>query len=608
MKLQRPDPGIDAAKSGLHGKAGIFFSAGLLEKGEPRFDLQDLDPYLLFDSRESMIGTLENPTLDLNPAAPSTLDVITATRSGTATFTEPDGTIAEAQSNTVRVDYTQGAELTPTKFQNIGYTDFSSGWAAYLGTTALGAGYDSQASLVCSFTGNGQAYQYFTSVEGVTYTGSFWARAVSGSGPYRLVHGNSASGTSTSITLTSEWQFVSAQFLGRSGGGALYFGIGAQSGDSVEIAMPQVEEGTTASSFVANTTGSPKFIASATYGPRVPMILVEPSSENLITRSEDFSFSGWTKNGANVANGISSPDGNNTAFKLTEDASASGHYLQETITVSSATIYTASIFVKYQSREWIRFTDAESINRVHFNTRTGQFGTVVGTVLDYSSTQLDDGWHRITITSTSAGTAYSMRIILAESDNDVSFTGDGTSGIYVWGAQVETGSVATSYIPTSGGNAAARTRPADDLVISGSAFSDFFNASEGTTYIETAPKTTTNIPHIFEYHNSSDANANRMGVYLPSATSNAFVRSSGVTTASLSPGTINLNQLNRVAISYKVNDILGSVNGSSEVSDTSAALPSGLDKLHIGNVYNFSFPLNGHIKRLIYWPYHSDSL
>ena len=86
-----------------------------------------LDPYLLFDARDSMVGTLENPTLDLNPALPETLDVITATRAGIATYTDPDGNIATASADTVRVDYTQGAELTPTKFQNIGYTDFSSG-------------------------------------------------------------------------------------------------------------------------------------------------------------------------------------------------------------------------------------------------------------------------------------------------------------------------------------------------------------------------------------------------------------------------------------------------------------------------------------------------
>jgi hypothetical protein len=151
------------------------------------------------------------------------------------------------------------------------------------------------------------------------------------------------------------------------------------------------------------------------------------------------------------------------------------------------------------------------------------------------------------------------------------------------------------------------TRAADDLEITGSAF-DFYNQSEGTTYVETVPKTTTNLPHIFEYHNSSDANANRMGVYLPNVSLNLYVRSSGTTTVSSFLGNINLNQLNRLAASYKVNDVLGSLNGEPEVADTSAAIPSGIDKMHIGNVYNFNFPLNGHIKRLIYWPYHSDSL
>jgi hypothetical protein len=111
MKLQRPDPGIDVAKSGLHGKAGLFFDAGVFEKGEPSFGIQDLDPYLLFDSRESMIGTLENPTLDLDPSKPDTLNVITATRSGTATYTDVNGNIATAAADTVRVDHVDGVPM-----------------------------------------------------------------------------------------------------------------------------------------------------------------------------------------------------------------------------------------------------------------------------------------------------------------------------------------------------------------------------------------------------------------------------------------------------------------------------------------------------------------
>jgi hypothetical protein len=84
-----------------------------------RFSPLDLDPYLLFDTQSSMIGTLENPTLDLDPANPETLDVITASRAGVATYTDADGLIQSASPNTTRVDYTQGAELTPTKFQRV---------------------------------------------------------------------------------------------------------------------------------------------------------------------------------------------------------------------------------------------------------------------------------------------------------------------------------------------------------------------------------------------------------------------------------------------------------------------------------------------------------
>jgi hypothetical protein len=89
------------------------------------FHPNELDPYLLFDAQSSMLGTLEASTLDLDPANPSTLEVITATRAGVATYTDASGNIATAPSDTVRVDYTQGAELTPTKFQHIENTDFS---------------------------------------------------------------------------------------------------------------------------------------------------------------------------------------------------------------------------------------------------------------------------------------------------------------------------------------------------------------------------------------------------------------------------------------------------------------------------------------------------
>src|SRR5210317_2452878 len=95
------------------------------------FDPLSLEPYLLFDAESSMLGNLENPTLDLDASDNGSLDVITATRAGTATFTAADGQIVVADEDTVRVDHVQGEELTPTKYQHIGYTDFSSVWSPY---------------------------------------------------------------------------------------------------------------------------------------------------------------------------------------------------------------------------------------------------------------------------------------------------------------------------------------------------------------------------------------------------------------------------------------------------------------------------------------------
>jgi hypothetical protein len=68
--------------SGLNGKCGVYGQSGLYDKSglyPVEFNVQNLDPYLLFDtSQGSMLGTLESPTLDLDPSNPDTLNVITA--------------------------------------------------------------------------------------------------------------------------------------------------------------------------------------------------------------------------------------------------------------------------------------------------------------------------------------------------------------------------------------------------------------------------------------------------------------------------------------------------------------------------------------------------
>jgi hypothetical protein len=182
-----------------------------------------------------------------------------------------------------------------------------------------------------------------------------------------------------------------------------------------------------------------------------PSLLLEPQRTNLALYSEQFDNAAWTKTNTTItANATTSPDGYANADKLVEDTSTGTHQIQKILTVSAATVYTTSVFVKYAGREWIRFTDAQSSNRIHFNTLTGVFGTTSGTVIDYNSTTLGDGWYKLSLTTTSVGTAYTPRITLAEADNDITYTGDGTSGVYIYGAQLEAGAYATSYIPTLG--------------------------------------------------------------------------------------------------------------------------------------------------------------
>src|SRR5210317_2577028 len=96
-----------------------------------KFSPYALDPYLLFDARESMVGTLENPTLDLNPALPETLNVITATRAGTATYTDANGVIQTASPDTVRVDHVDSVPMIlvePSATNLLTYSEDFSQW------------------------------------------------------------------------------------------------------------------------------------------------------------------------------------------------------------------------------------------------------------------------------------------------------------------------------------------------------------------------------------------------------------------------------------------------------------------------------------------------
>jgi len=573
------------------------------------FSIFALNPYLLFDARDSMVGTLENPTLDLNPALPETLDVITATRAGTATYTDVNGNIASASPNTVRVDQTQGAELTPTKFQLVTNTEFNTVWSKYV---FGGASLDVTSGYV-SPTGDNDAFKFDLDVGtgGVLFTQnatinplnaqtlSVYMKGENGGEKVKLALRNTSSTGASGdiITLTSEWERYTVTLTTSSANRGFQFRLTTSEGVSDQVFYvygPQLEEGTTASSFVANTTGSPKFITGATFGPRVPMILVEPSSENLLPYSEDISNSAWSKFGAGT--GVVptvTPD-----FGTSPDGTLSASRVQFNKGSGTSVGDQSVIFDSVQTS-----SGATTSKSVYLKSNTTEaYEMVIYEVTDASGTNVKKitvtpDWQRFHVYGAIASTTTGISIGLRE----ISVSGlSNTADVLVWGAQVEAGSL-TSYIPTSGSTV---TRAADDLVISGSDF-DFYNTSEGTFYVEAVPRITTNERYFTVTDGSTQ---NRVMIYQNGTYSNFYVNNSGSVQATLGNPAISLNNINRVSASYKLNDFKTSADGSSENTDTNATPPTSVDRLNIGSSALLGNQLNGHIKRLIYWPYHSDSL
>jgi hypothetical protein len=217
-------------------------------------------------------------------------------------------------------------------------------------------------------------------------------------------------------------------------------------------------------------------------------ILIEPQRTNLFSYSEQFDNSYWAKNRATIlVNNTTSPEGIFTADKLIEDTSLNTHFINRNISNSNS-LLSFSIFAKKGERNFLylnAFATAPnnfSYNpSAYFNLNNG----TVGNVSNVNATMEDfgNGWYRCTLNFTSifnqSSSAVGIYIYSAISNGNNNYQGDGASGLFIWGAQIEQGSNASSYIPTV---ASAVTRNAE--VISKTGISDLIGQSEGTIFLE----------------------------------------------------------------------------------------------------------------------------
>ena len=294
-----------------------------------------------------------------------------------------------------------------------------------------------------------------------------------------------------------------------------------------------------------------------------PSHLLEPSRTQLIRYSEAFDNAYWTKIGSSVVSGFTSPKGDLSAFKLVEDSTTSIHYIVSSqISIANATSYSMSCIVKANGRNWVKMTSwsGHSLFYDLANVATGT-ATVgaTGTIKP-----LADGFYRLTMSYTSAATVEKIFIYSADADNSTNYTGDGTSGLYIWGAMLEQGSFPTSYIPTNG---SAVTRSAETASNSGDAST--FNDSEGVLMAEISALANDLTNRGITISDGSVNN--RVTMFYTNVSNSIQVKVVVGGSNSLNSYIVipNISLHNKFALKYKQNDFSLFVNGFELITDTS---------------------------------------
>lgn len=182
--------------------------------------------------------------------------------------------------------------------------------------------------------------------------------------------------------------------------------------------------------------------------------LVKYAPENLMLQSENLSTS-WSGVGRTISSDFAiAPNGTMTADKLVESATSGLHGTFQVPTTIAGMSYTGSFYVKAAGRNFaVIYTGASPANGRYISIPPDGTGTVLGlynaTPSSVTMQYVGDGWYRVSIAILSTGAGTSLEVYAAISGTNNSYTGDGTSGILVWGAQLERSSTARTYNPTT---------------------------------------------------------------------------------------------------------------------------------------------------------------
>jgi hypothetical protein len=361
--------------------------------------------------------------------------------------------------------------------------------------------------------------------------------------------------------------------------------------------------------------------------------LIEESRTNSLKYSTAFTDSSyWDVLGGTVQTlaNTTSPTGNFTdGVEIIENTDNVIHGVYPDVTnnqisATATNYYVASAFVKSGLRTQFAIQFENEGSGPFFDTVTGtviQEGTAPGGFTTTSQMQtLSNGWFRISTTVYKQTTNGNVIFALAEGGS-LTYAGQaGAAGGYIFGAQLEVGSFATSYIPTT---TAAVTRAADDVSISSSNFSSFYDNNDGLIFIDSVlpysptnktgaingvtPVVSTIRPTLVSFEGATVAD--RIAIVtenttLPTATrfGNLVIYTGGALQGNLGTNETHFltTSTGRVAAYFKTGSFGITTNGNLATAATSGSIPTNLNVMYIGRGTATNY-INGTIAKISYF-------
>ena len=586
------------------------------------------------------------PTLLLDFANTEQLDPrITFTRASTGTYYDGK-TVAKAEENL----FLRSQEFENSSWAKARTTVTANAIAAPDGTTSSDAIYETVDTnthyINQAITPNGQAYTISVFAKSGLGRDWLWIRTIA-SGPAERtaffditngVVGNVGAGLTASITSVGGGWYRCIVTTTNSATTQDAWGFGPSSANGtnnytgditkgIYVWGAQLEQRSAVTAYIATTTqpitnyipqlltaasGVARFEHNPTTGESLGLE-IEESRTNLVTYSEQFDNAAWGKFNATVtANTVVAPDGALTGDKLFEN-SASGveHYIEQTISTTTNQAYTQSVYVKAAETASFRMVVVAvgsltaTVSDAIFTISSGviSYSSGSGLISYGSATHVGNGWYRCTVTYTLNGTVTSHRMRIYPRISGI-YTGNGFSGIYIWGAQLEAGAFATSYIPTV---ASQVTRAADAASMTGTNFSSWYNQAEGTLFAEAAAplwsaNAVASAPALASINDGAANNRIYLGRSAASTRPFFNVGVAGVTQADITTSLTSWagGSAMKLAGAYKVNDFAICTDGGAAGTDTVGTLPV-VTQLLIGS--RGDGPIwNSTIKKLAYYP------